>query len=189
MASRPNLTPTTPSARAYPLSTSNGASDALSNTDMDTYTNSTPNTYPISNASENMSSDTATSPRLYDSDNPVGTATTVPATVQTSLETAVTTRSILELPIQYLRHTWTGFKQGPFRLPIAAMKRTGSGLRTVIRSYGKITVLLGMVLATILSVPSWRGLQLQIWTSKKDFFEYCKGELVSNVEKKDTQDF
>jgi hypothetical protein len=85
---------------------------------------------------------------------------------------------MLQRLLHRLQRAWSALGQGSLKSPIAAITWLCSGLKTVFFSYGRITVMLGMILATIYSIPAWKGLQLQTWTSRKDFFEYCQAELV-----------
>ncbi|KAH7089062.1 hypothetical protein FB567DRAFT_323899 [Paraphoma chrysanthemicola] len=72
---------------------------------------------------------------------------------------------------------WSHIKQGPLEWLLTPLKWLGSRLKTVLLSFNKITIVLGMILATIFSIPAWKGLKIQAWTTRKDFYEYCKAEM------------
>ncbi|KAH7068845.1 hypothetical protein BKA63DRAFT_494301 [Paraphoma chrysanthemicola] len=72
---------------------------------------------------------------------------------------------------------WRRIKQGPLEWVLTPVKWLGSRLKTALLSFNKVTIILGMILATIFSIPAWKGLKIQAWTTQKDFYEYCKAEI------------
>lgn len=81
---------------------------------------------------------------------------------------------------RWLRKVRLELQPCPSPVRLTLLKRPMKAIKTVVSSFGKMTIVLSMVLATIYSIPAWKGLQLQAWTSQKDFLEYCQSEMVSH---------
>ncbi|KAH3909797.1 hypothetical protein HBH56_152460 [Parastagonospora nodorum] len=158
MSSRPSSYPTATEASTYPLSTFYSSSNAISNTGICTGTNNGIIAIAISEISGPTSNQAAASASLYTNGNPFGVEIPDSTSEQAPLITRWSCANVSLLwqkLIQYCRHGWLIFtfvKNNPIA-----------------------------ILIDIIGIPAWQGLQIQTWTSQKDFLEYCNAELSSLV--------
>jgi hypothetical protein len=182
MASRPVTGSSTSAAGAYPLTSCNPPSTA-SNFDpnVDPYSYSNAGLYHGSNGSTNghavSTSGSASNVNSYASSTNTPNAVPnssprMPNGIPVHWSSALTSAS------NAFWQAWSKYIRGPLQQPIVFLKWVCTGIKTVCLSYGKVTIFLGMVLATIYSIPAWQGYRLQVWTSQKDYVEYCNDELV-----------
>jgi hypothetical protein len=179
----PPLSPSLQEPNAYQLTTWTTIQTPLSTSQSTSFTNS--GSTSMQSGTSTMATSILPDAMSIETSNTTSNTTTTQNTAAiasaTSLDILDSTRLnwfLQGLPSKF----WQGINQGPLKYIIAVLKRLGRVLNTHV-SFDKSTMMISLVLVIIFGIPTWRSLILQIWTSKKDFLEYCSDDSVCCKEK------